>query len=77
MNEKINIETGDDSTNITGKTVNVTNPRNVLVQIPSIIAGVEWGLKQGDELEVLYDDRTKEVTIRPHVQRRSGSCARC
>lgn len=25
MNEKINIETGDDSTNITGKTVNVTN----------------------------------------------------
>ena len=59
------------------KTVNVTNPRNVLVQIPSIIAGVEWGLKQGDELEVLYDDRTKEVTIRPHVQRRSGSCVSC
>ena len=49
------------------KTVNVTNPRNVLVQIPSLIAGVEWNLKQGDRLEVLYDDRTKEVTIRPHV----------
>ena len=52
------------------KTVNVTNPRNVLVQIPSLIAGVEWGLKQGDALEVLYDDRTKEITIRPHVQGR-------
>ena len=49
------------------KTVNVTNPRNVLVQIPSMIAGVEWGLKQGDKLEVLYDDHTSEVTIRPHV----------
>ena len=47
------------------KTVNVTNPRNVLVQIPSLIAGVEWGLKQGDRLEVLYSDETKEVTIRP------------
>lgn len=52
------------------KTVNVTNPRNVLVQIPSLIAGVEWNLKQGDRLEVLYDDRTKEVTIRPHVLER-------
>ena len=52
------------------KTVNVTNPRNVLVQIPSMVAGVEWGLKQGDKLEVLYDDRTGEITIRPHVSGR-------
>lgn len=49
------------------KTVNVTNPKNVLVQIPSFIAGVEWSLKQGDQLEVLYNDETKEITIRPHV----------
>lgn len=49
------------------KTVNVTNPRNVLVQIPSMIAGVEWKLKQGDRLEVLYDDHTQEITIRPYV----------
>ena len=49
------------------KTVNVTNPKNVLVQIPSFIAGVEWCLKQGDRLEVLYSDETQEITIRPHV----------
>lgn len=49
------------------KTVNVTNPKNVLVQIPSLIAGIEWGLRQGDLLEVLYSDETKEITIRPHV----------
>lgn len=54
------------------KTVNVTNPRNVLVQIPSFIAGTEWRVKQGDKLEVLYDDRTGAVTIKPYVQRRSG-----
>lgn len=51
----------------TYKTVNVTNPKNILVQIPSYIAGAEWGLKQGDNLEVLYDNETKEVTIRPVV----------
>lgn len=49
------------------KTVNVTNPKNVLVQIPSFIAGIEWGLRQGDRLEVLYSDETKEITIRPTV----------
>ena len=49
------------------KTVNVTNPRNVLVQVPSFIAGTEWGLKQGDKLEVLYNDKTREVTIRPYM----------
>lgn len=51
------------------KTVTVTNPRNVVLQIPSFIAGVEWALKTGDKLEVIYDDRTGEVTIRPSVQR--------
>lgn len=51
------------------KTVTVTNPRNVVLQIPSFIAGVEWALKAGDKLEVIYNDRTGEVTIRPSVQR--------
>ena len=55
------------------KTVKVTNPRNVLVQIPSFIAGAEWNLKEGDNLAVLYDDKTREVTIRPTVQRRGNS----
>ena len=53
------------------KTVNVTNPRNVLVQIPSYVAGVEWNLRQGDRLEVYYDEETKQVTIKPDVSRRS------
>lgn len=53
------------------KTVNVTNPRNVLVQIPSYVAGVEWSLRQGDRLEVYYDEETKQVTIKPDVSRRS------
>lgn len=50
------------------KTVNVTNPRNVLVQIPSFIAGATWHLKHGDKLEVLYNEATQEVTIRPAVR---------
>lgn len=50
------------------KTVNVTNPRNVLVQIPAFIAGATWRLKQGDKLEVLYNEATQEVTIRPAVR---------
>lgn len=55
------------------KTVTVTNPRNVVLQIPSFIAGAEWALKTGDKLEVMYDDRTGEVIIRQAVQRRSNT----
>ena len=55
------------------KTVNVTNPKNVLVQIPSFIAGVEWSLRQGDKLEVLYNNELKEITIRPVLFRRGGA----
>ena len=42
------------------KTVKVTNPKNVLVQLPRYIVD-KWGLKQGDGLEVLTDE--KEETI--------------
>ena len=55
------------------KTVTVTNPRNVLVQIPSIIAGVEWSLKEGDQLEVSYNGQAGKVTIQPAVQRRGNA----
>lgn len=50
------------------KTVRITNPRNALVQIPSFVVG-SWGLKLDDRVEVLYNEYTKEVTLRPMVQR--------
>lgn len=59
------------------KTVKVTNPKNVLVQIPSLIAGVAWSLKEGDLLEVLYSDETQEITIRPYIPGRSKTTERC
>lgn len=52
------------------KTVNVTNLKNVLCQIPRAVVS-DWDLKVGDELELIYRDG--EVTIKPYVQRRSGS----
>lgn len=48
------------------KTVNITNLRNVLVQIPSFIVA-NWGVKEMDKLEVHYNESTKEVTIKPRV----------
>lgn len=56
------------------KTVNVTNMKNVLCQIPRAVVS-DWGLKVGDELELIYNDG--EVTIRPHVRRGSGLAGRC
>ena len=53
------------------KTVNVTNVRNVLVQIPAFVTR-HWGLEVGDKLEVHYDDQTQKiyiVPVRPDVQR--------
>ena len=61
------------SSDVIYKTVTVTNPRNVLVQIPSIIAGVEWCLKEGDQLEVGYNGQAGQVTIQPTVQRRGNA----
>lgn len=46
------------------KTVKVTNPKNVLVQLPRYIVD-KWGLKQGDGLEVLTDENEETITIRP------------
>ena len=57
------------------KTVKVTNPKNVLVQLPRHIVD-KWGLKQGDSMEVLTDEGEESVTIRPrgrYVNIRPGS----
>lgn len=47
------------------KNVNVKNPKNVLVQIPSFITSMKWGLKENDELEVFISDDERSVIIRP------------
>ena len=52
------------------KTINVTNQKNVLCQIPRAVIA-DWGVKEGDTLELTYEDG--EVTIRPNVQRRSNA----
>lgn len=55
------------------KSANVTNTKNVLVQIPAWVVK-RWGLNVGDALEVCYDADEEEVRIRralvPDVQRR-------
>lgn len=48
------------------KTVNVTNTKNVLVQIPAWIARL-WGLNIGDRLEVQYDQSENKVCISPTI----------
>ena len=52
------------------KTVNVTNLRNVLIQVPRYIV-TQWQLNDNSMLEVHYDDKSKEITIKPSVYRRS------
>ena len=58
------------------KSANVTNTKNVLVQIPAWVVK-RWGLNVGDALEVCYDGDKDEVRIRKaiytDVQGRSGS----
>lgn len=59
------------------KTVKVTNPKNVLVQLPRYIVD-KWGLKQGDGLEVFTDEKEETITIKPrggYVNIRPGSNA--
>lgn len=55
------------------KSANVTNTKNVLVQIPAWVVK-RWGLNVGDALEVCYDASEEEVRIRraiiPDVQGR-------
>lgn len=57
------------------KTVNVTNTKNVLVQVPAWVVKL-WGLEVGNTLEVCYDGDEQEIRIRKplytDVQRRSG-----
>ena len=53
------------------KTVNVTNPRNVLVQVPSFVIA-NWGVALGSHLEVHYDEEKQQLTIVPSLQRRSN-----
>lgn len=50
------------------KTVNVTNNKNILVQVPRAVA-TDWGLEVGDKLEVVYNGDA--LTISPSVQRGS------
>lgn len=52
------------------KTVNVTNLKNVLCQIPRAVVS-DWDLKVGDELDLIY--KNGEITIRPAVHRRVGA----
>ena len=52
------------------KTVNVTNHKNILVQVPRAVA-TDWGLQIGDKLEVAYNGNT--LTIYPVVQRGSDA----
>ena len=46
------------------KTVNVTNPRNVLVQVPSFVIA-NWGVALGSHLEVHYDEIKRAIIIKP------------
>lgn len=48
------------------KTVNVTNTKNVLVQIPGWVVK-SWGLDVGNTLEVCYDADKREIRIKPPI----------
>ena len=46
------------------KTVKVTNSKNVVVQVPGFVVE-KWGLKEGDSIDVLLDDREGAVVLAP------------
>ena len=48
------------------KTANVTNTKNVLVQVPGWVVK-RWGLQQGDKLEVCYNATEDEICIRKTI----------
>lgn len=56
---------------MTLKHVKVTNPRNVLVQIPGFVVS-QWNLHTDSKLEVTYNEETGEVTVKPTVLGRGG-----
>lgn len=51
------------------KTISVTNPKNVLVQIPGCVVA-KWCLNTGSKIEVNYDDIKGCLELRPTIQRR-------
>lgn len=51
------------------KTVNVTNPRNILVHIPAYVVS-KWKNRLHYGLEVSYDERQDRVIIKPAIPRR-------
>jgi len=51
------------------KTVRVTNPLNVLVQIPTSVVA-QWKLTLGDTLDVEWDGEHEKIIIKPTVQGR-------
>lgn len=53
------------------KTVRVTNPSNVLVQIPGYVVAT-WGLDTESRLEVDFNEKTNEITIRPCLYGRAS-----
>lgn len=55
------------------KTIRVTNPKNVVLQIPGYVASV-WDLTTDSQLEVHFDN--EQVTIRPCVHERSETSER-
>lgn len=57
------------------KTISVTNPKNVLVQIPGCISSI-WGLTAASTLEMHYDEASRTVTIKPYIQRGGNSAER-
>lgn len=54
------------------KTIKVTNPKNVLAQIPGFVAK-KWCLKVGDNLDVYISEDEGSIIIKPRrsVQARS------
>ena len=55
------------------KVVNVTNPKNVLVQIPGAIVA-RWGVKEGDRIEVHVSENGNAIILYPKkIQERSGT----
>lgn len=46
------------------KRVKITNPKNVLVQIPLVVSSEYWKVKKDERLEVHYDEQSDSIIIR-------------
>lgn len=58
------------------KTIRVTNPKNVVLQIPGYVASV-WGLTSDSQLELHFDTNNEQVIIRPCLYGRSKITEGC